>query len=217
MSKTYMQHIKEDLFQYLVRIEIVPNTQRELRYSFSINLTNIDTKYFILLSRRLKCWRRTTKDTFTWNTDSVVLRDMFNKPRLLADKGKEQVEDIPTYFGTKEQIKFNQEYECNFENKGKQMKSNKFSINYKINISVNEKVFLLTDPINKDDALEVVLELNNRMNYLRGQFDDLNVINGNSDEATDNINVNKISEVLTDEINEIKEVIEYINDNIDES
>jgi len=214
MIKPYMKVITEDLYPYLVSIETVPNSPRELKYTFKItNMSKQAYKQLLGLTHRLKCWRHVKTFTFTWNTDSIVLRDMYNNKNSVIRRSAQlkDVEDIPsdmldyTINDTKSCCKGTTAPIM----KGKEM-SNKFKVNYKINIKVNGKAISIKDPINSDDALEVVLELNERLNALNAQLKNVEAIND------DSISVNKVTEVVTNEIDEIKEFINYVNDNIEE-
>jgi len=179
-KKSYMQVIKEDLYPFLVSIETVNYTKKESKYTFNALNADTDTRrQFMGLKCRLKCWRQINPHTFTWNTDSMALRDM----GLPLNKRRSAVVDIPNenpcseiFLIEKAQdlpsddmldaTRYVQEFKGTFLNdKETEMNKNKFKAVYSINISVNGNNFILTDPINPDKALETVLALNSRISF----------------------------------------------------
>lgn len=213
-GKPYVKIIKEDLFKYLVEA-----CNCDGRYTYRFTCTRgTQVAIFNTLVQKYECWKKHSSYTYTWETKSTMLANMAKEQthyRSAVVDLKETPDDIfKDYCGIKEPLSFKQEYKCEFNEKGNKMNTNKLKVNYSINISVSGKIITLTDPVKPDEALEAVLTLNTRLNFLKGQFDNL-IDAANADNATDNISVNNVTEVLTNEMDEIKEIIDYINDNID--
>lgn len=208
-----MKVIMEDLAPYLISIETVPNTARELVYTFEVhNVSEEAYNQLIGLSKRLKCWKHPRRLIFTWNTDSIVLRDRFNKINIKA----ETVEDIPTHILDASTFNISHTISGRFKSKKEnEMSKDKFSAENKTYIKVNGKDFSLTSPFNAEKSLGVILELTERLSVLKDKMKQLTSIN-DSEDQTDLISVDKVVIVATDEISEIKEMIDFINDNIEE-
>jgi len=238
LKKPYIKIIRDDLAPYLVSVTKMSNTNGHYEYTFNtknrINTGNIPDA-FKHFARSIKCWECIAPQTYTWVTKSTMLKDMFENNEILYPR-RSAVVDIPNdnpcleiFLREKAQdlpsddmldaTRYMQEFKGTFLNdKETEMNKNKFKAVYSINISVNGNNFILTDPINPDKALEVVLALNARIQFLTGQLDSLRDINGNTDEVeTDMISTDNITDVLTDEIDNIKEQINYINKNIEDA
>ena len=98
-----------------------------------------------------------------------------------------------------------------FKTKENKMNKDKFKVSYTMDIYVNGEQFTLYNPANANTALEAVLALNTRMDFLKGQVETLMKISeANGD--TDAVSTNKVTEVVTDEIDEIRETIQNINE-----
>jgi len=226
MNKPYARILKENCLPYLTGYENIKGMKHKLKYVFDItNATDEDREYFWKLVGKFKCWKyRGNSNNISYNTDSVTLKHMFeanmpiNALRSMTNRHEpiETVEDIPSHVLDIYKAEYNKEYKCNFNEKGKGKEMNKFNVSYNITINVNGKQINLKDPINPNDALNTVLELNNRLKVLSDQLDNLNEINVVAETSTDTIDVSKITEVVINEIDEIKELIDYINSNIDE-
>ena len=235
MQKSYMQVINEDLSEYLVRYTKVPHSNCHYMYYFDItNATREIKEVFIGLTKQYVCWKfRASSTKLSYTTKSTVLKDIFDTERVKERNATlREVDDIPQdsivlrdMFNKKESIEdivihidnpqFKQEYQGEFKQKGNEMNKDKFNVNFSINISVGGKQITLTDPVKPDDALACVLTLQERYNFLVDQLTGLKALTP-LDGEVDNISIDKVTSVLTDEMEEIKEIINYINENIEE-
>lgn len=233
-----MRTIMEDLSPYLAEVTTTDNKSRyKILYVFNIQSLNGNERYhtvnmFNLLINRQN-WHRTGTDTYEWETDSIALHNWFTGEQ----SKKEPVNDIPTENPCMEIVldqnrgvepipdhmqdatryagRFKQEYQCEFKQMEKQVNKDKFSVTNKTYIKVNGKDFNLTSPFDAEASLGVILELTERLAVLNGNMLQLATINAEGDQ-TDAVQFDKVVSVATDEISDIKEMIDFINDNIEE-
>lgn len=208
IKKSYMRTIMEDLAPYLAQVEQTDKDSRyNITYIFNIQKLSGNERLYTFrifnnLATKQNNWKRTGSHVFEWETDSVQLQNWFLDRHIK----KEPINDIPIDNPVFKQDEFKQT-----ENK---VNKDKFSAENKTYIRVNGKDFCLVSPFKPESSLEVVLELTERLNVLTNKIGQLNTIN-NSEDQTDRIAFDKVLVVATDEISDIKEMIDFINDNIE--
>ena len=243
MNKPYSKLIEEDLSKYLISYAKVRGCNTLYVYQFNIETANSnDRQLFLDVINKYKCWKiGKTSYKILYTTRATGLKDILDKKQAggvrrsvvldipqenpfseieletVHDLYKDHMVDAVGYAGTFADIDkvYAQEMKDNFKQKEKEM-NKKFKAVFSINIDVSDKSFRLVDPINPDNALEVVLVLNARLQFLKGQLDNLSdITKTDTDEVVNEVSVNKICEVVEVEIEEIQEMINYINENLE--
>jgi len=233
MRKSYINILKEDIAPYLIKRMPIPGSSTRELYTFRVYAHSPDIQMFQGLAKRYQCWIYVGNYIYTYESNSTTMKkiaDNWNNRQcgktknpcseviLDQTRGIEPINDITSdhvvdslkYVG-----QYVEEYKCEFKQKGNEMNKDKFSAKNKTYITVNGKDFSLTSPFDAEASLGVILELSERLNTLNDNISRLESINSTEDQ-TDVIAIDKVTSVAISEISSIKEMVDFINDNIEE-